>query len=413
MAKEIVMPKLGLTMTEGTVDEWLVAVGDTVKQGDSIATISSEKLSSDVESPADGIILELMAKVGDTVPCKKPMAYIGEEGEAIDSAPSTNGDEEAVSEAEAKTTVADTTSTSKETLQASSSGGKEKDRIFITPIARRMAKEKGIDVSQLNGTGGNGRITRRDVERYTPTVAMPASQPMGALAKEEIGAGLTGMRKTIAQRLVRSLQTTAQVTEHRKADVTRLNEMRETIKKNVNRSLDGGQISWNTLVTKATILALRETPAMNAWYYDGKYEQLDEVHIGMATSVDDGLVVPVIKNAHQMTLTDLGKSIAEVSTQARQGNLPSNLYSGSTFTITNLGGRNIEYFTPILNTPEIGILGVGAIGKELALEAGEVVEKLKLPLSLTFDHQIIDGDPAAEFLDKIIAYLEDPYSLFL
>lgn len=411
MAKEIVMPKLGLTMTEGTIDEWLVKAGDAVKQGDIIATISSEKLSSEVESPADGVILEIVAQVGDTIPCKEPMAYLGEEGEAIDSASSKSGSEEGVTEAEGTATVAD--STSKETVPASSSRGKETSRIFITPIARRMAQEKGIDISQVNGTGGNGRITRRDIERYTPALATPASQPMGALAKEEIGAGLTGMRKTIAQRLVRSLQTTAQVTEHRKADVTQLNEMRETIKKNVTRSLDGGQISWNTLVTKATILALRETPAMNAWYYDGKYEQLDDVHIGMATSVEDGLVVPVIKNAHQMTLTDLGKSIAEVSTQARQGNLPSDLYSGSTFTITNLGGRNIEYFTPILNTPEIGILGVGAIGKELALEAGEVVEKLKLPLSLTFDHQIIDGDPAAEFLGKIIAYLEDPYSLFL
>lgn len=411
MAKEIVMPKLGLTMTEGTIDEWLVKAGDAVKQGDIIATISSEKLSSEVESPADGVILEIVAQVGDTIPCKEPMAYLGEEGEAIDSASSKSGSEEGVTEAEGTATVAD--STSKETVPASSSRGKETSRIFITPIARRMAQEKGIDISQVNGTGGNGRITRRDIERYTPALATPASQPMGALAKEEIGAGLTGMRKTIAQRLVRSLQTTAQVTEHHKADVTQLNEMRETIKKNVTRSLDGGQISWNTLVTKATILALRETPAMNAWYYDGKYEQLDDVHIGMATSVEDGLVVPVIKNAHQMTLTDLGKSIAEVSTQARQGNLPSDLYSGSTFTITNLGGRNIEYFTPILNTPEIGILGVGAIGKELALEAGEVVEKLKLPLSLTFDHQIIDGDPAAEFLGKIIAYLEDPYSLFL
>jgi len=411
MAKEIVMPKLGLTMTEGTIDEWLVEVGDTVKQGDIIATISSEKLSSEVESPADGVILEIVAQVGDTIPCKEPMAYLGDEGEAIDSASSKSGSEEGVTEAEGTTTVEDTTS--KETVPAVSSRGKEDDRIFITPIARRMAQEKGIDISQLNGTGGNGRITRRDIERYTPALATPASQPIGARAKEEIGAGLTGMRKTIAQRLVRSLQTTAQVTEHRKADVTQLNEMRETIKKKVTRSLDGGQISWNTLVTKATILALRETPAMNAWYYDGKYEQLDEVHIGMATSVEDGLVVPVIKNAHQMTLTDLGKSIAEVSTQARQGNLPSDLYSGSTFTITNLGGRNIEYFTPILNTPEIGILGVGAIGKELALEAGEVVEKLKLPLSLTFDHQIIDGEPAAAFLEKIIAYLEDPYSLFL
>lgn len=213
---------------------------------------------------------------------------------------------------------------------------------------------------------------------------------------------------------MRSVHTTARVTNQRKVDVTQLMAFRKEIAGKVNEPLTNGELSINTLLAKAVILALKETPEMNAWYYDGEYVQMEEVHLGIATALEEGLVVPVVRDAHQMALSQLGPAIRKVASDARQGTLDGGLYSGSTFSITNLGGYEIEYFTPIINTPEVGILGVGALQKELELDDdGGVVQKLKLPLSLSYDHQIIDGAPAAEFLSKIAAYLQDPYRLLI
>ncbi|QBK25139.1 dihydrolipoamide acetyltransferase family protein [Ureibacillus thermophilus] len=406
MATEILMPKLGLTMTEGTVEHWFVNEGDEVHAGDAVAEISSEKLTGEVVAPESGTIIKIVAQVGDVVPSKEPIAYIGKPGEQIGSPSTSAGTPEVQT---VKTPVAN------EPAKTESNVKDDGERIFITPIARKMAKELGIDIRNVVGTGGNGRITRLDILRYQASMekASPATDSVPAASTVSYGAGLAGLRKTIAQRMMRSVQTTAQVTNHRKVDITELMKFREDIKSKVKEPLDNNELSINTLLTKAVVLALKDTPDMNAWYHNGEYIRVEEVHIGMATAVEDGLVVPVVKNAHLMSLSQLGAAIKKVTTEARQGTLDGSLYSGSTFTITNLGGYEIEYFTPILNTPEVGILGVGAIQKELALENGEVVEKLKLPLSLTYDHQIIDGAPAAEFLGKIADYLQDPYRLLL
>lgn len=406
MATEILMPKLGLTMTEGTVEHWFVNEGDEVHAGDAVAEISSEKLTGEVVAPESGTIIKIVAQVGDVVPSKAPIAYIGKPGEQIGSPSPSAGTPEVQT---VKTPVAN------EPAKTESNVKDDGERIFITPIARKMAKELGIDIRNVVGTGGNGRITRLDILRYQASMekASPATDSVPAASAVSYGAGLAGLRKTIAQRMMRSVQTTAQVTNHRKVDITELMKFREDIKSKVKETLDNNELSINTLLTKAVVLALKDTPDMNAWYHNGEYIRVEEVHIGMATAVEDGLVVPVVKNAHLMSLSQLGAAIKKVTTEARQGTLDGSLYSGSTFTITNLGGYEIEYFTPILNTPEVGILGVGAIQKELALENGEVVEKLKLPLSLTYDHQIIDGAPAAEFLGKIADYLQDPYRLLL
>lgn len=406
MATEILMPKLGLTMTEGTVEHWFVNEGDEVHAGDAVAEISSEKLTGEVVAPESGTIIKIVAQVGDVVPSKAPIAYIGKPGEQIGSPSPSAGTPEVQT---VKTPVAN------EPAKTESNVKDDGERIFITPIARKMAKKLGIDIRNVVGTGGNGRITRLDILRYQASMekASPATDSVPSASAVSYGAGLAGLRKTIAQRMMRSVQTTAQVTNHRKVDITELMKFREDIKSKVKEPLDNNELSINTLLTKAVVLALKDTPDMNAWYHNGEYIRVEEVHIGMATAVEDGLVVPVVKNAHLMSLSQLGAAIKKVTTEARQGTLDGSLYSGSTFTITNLGGYEIEYFTPILNTPEVGILGVGAIQKELALENGEVVEKLKLPLSLTYDHQIIDGAPAAEFLGKIADYLQDPYRLLL
>ncbi|KRL37403.1 dihydrolipoamide acetyltransferase family protein [Liquorilactobacillus uvarum] len=410
MATEIIMPKLGLTMTEGTVFEWIKNEGDEVKKGEIVATINSEKLTADVDAPADGTLIKIVVPEGEDAKCKEPIGYIGAAGEKIGEGSAS----EQVQTPEKETVSSE--NNAGEPAKPGEDEPKKSDmqmgtsRIFITPLARKIAEDKGLDYRQIKGTGGNGRITRRDVENY-----VPAEQPAITAAETAIaGAGLTGMRQIIAQRMMNSLQNTAQVTLQRKADITNLMAFRKDLKQKVNQSLVDGQLSITTLVAKAVILALKDTPTMNAWYRDGKYEQVDSVNIGMAVALDEGLVVPVVKEAGSMTLTELGRSLNTVITNAREGTLDSSAYSGGTFTISNLGRSGIEYFTPVINQPEIGILGVGTLLNELAFGEDQEIKQLsKLPLSLTFDHQIIDGAPAADFLAEIISYLEDPYTLML
>lgn len=418
MATEIIMPKLGLTMTEGTVDEWLKNEGDSVSKGDIVCSISSEKLTHDVEAPADGVLIKILVPAGDDAECKAPIGFIGEAGEVA------GGQSEAakpVSE-EAKEPAIETSVSEPESVEApvsvattSIENRSDGARIFITPLARKMAKEKGYDISAISGTGGNGRITRRDVERYQPVVnATVASEAVAVQAKASFGAGLSGMRKTIAERMMTSIQTTAQVTIHQKADLSKLLIFKKELKAKADLPLADGQTSITTLLSRAVILALKETPEMNAWYQNGSYEKQEAVHLGMAVAVADGLVVPVVEDADRKTLTDLAKTLNSRISEARSGTLAGKHYTGSTFTISNLGKSGVEYFTPIINSPEIGILGVGSLQKELAFDENrEIIEISKLPLSLTFDHQIVDGSPAAEFLGKVIFYLEHPYSLIL
>lgn len=415
MAKNIVMPTLGLTMTEGTIETLYFNEGDAINTGDVIAEISSEKLSSPVESPVSGIILKIKVQEGDVLPIKEVIAIVGEKGEELAS-DEQNSDVPSVPDEASEEVSKD--STKEETSSKPRTQGGDGERIFATPLARKMAEEKGIDLSDVNGTGGNQRITRLDIDRYVPSEKVVEGAPVvsGVQSKDaaEWGAGLSGMRKTIAQRMMRSIQTTAQVTNQRKIDITNLMAFRQEIKEKVTHPLNKGELSINTLVTRAVILALQEHPQLNAWYHEGNHEMQADIHIGMATDIEEGLVVPVIREANQMTLSQLGSTIASVASQARNGSLPGDLYSGSTFTITNLGGANIEYFTPIINLPEVAILGVGTLIDELALDSeGVVTVRKKLPLSLTYDHQVVDGAPASRFLKTLSEYLNDPYRLIL
>jgi pyruvate dehydrogenase E2 component (dihydrolipoamide acetyltransferase) len=402
-------------MTEGTIENLMVKEGDEVSVGDVVAEISSEKLTSEVEANADGTIIKLVAKEGDTVACKAPMAYIGEPGEDVgdDRAPASEESTETLPDSDQKED--DPLPTGKPAQQTTNTNaGTGGDRIFITPLARKMAEARGIDIQEVNGTGGNGRITKLDIERFVPEEKPAAKTEATQASDAEYGAGLEGMRKTIAERMMRSAHSTASVTNQRKVDITKLMEFRSEMKERTNGTVDKSALSINTLLTRAVVLALKDMPEINAWYYNGEHIINEDIHIGMATDIGDGLVVPVIKNADHMTVSKLGESIKEVATKARQGTLEGDLYSGSTFSITNLGGAGIEYFTPIINTPEVAILGVGAMQSELAFDEDKnVVEKQMLPLSMTYDHQLIDGAPAAEFMQLVADYLEQPYRLIL
>lgn len=412
MATEIIMPKLGLTMTEGTVDIWLKNEGDTVEKGEVVCTISSEKLTHDVEAPESGTLSKILVQAGDDAPCQEPIGLIGDLEEAAET---TTEPEKSTPDPTLGVEIDEKSSESektKEIISGPSNKDTSRGRIFITPLAKKIAESKNIDYTAINGTGGNGRITKRDVEMYQPPIKV--AETVTSTTNTAVGEGLAGMRKTIAQRMMGSIHNSAQVTIHQKADITKLMAFRKELKEKAEIPLVDGQTSITTLLARAVILALKDTPAMNAWYKDGKLEEISEVHLGMAVALDEGLVVPVVQNADKMTLTQLGRTLKERIEKAQNGTLEGKNYSGSTFTISNLGKSGVEYFTPILNSPELGILGVGSLLQELVLdETGQVKQVQKLPLSLTFDHQVIDGSPAADFLGKVISYLERPYGLVL
>lgn len=418
----IVMPKLGMTMTEGTIIEWHKEIGDAVEQGEAVLTISSEKLNQELEAPIAGVLLTKNAEVDEELPVGAAICIIGEEGTEV-------GQDEKKTEPSAAVETATPEKLEAKNLSAGTPDMKNKlddsDRIFITPLARKMAQDENLDITRIKGSGGNGRITKLDIQRvladgldYEKTSSQETetkAAPVSASANlEAIGEGLSPMRKVIAKNMRGSLAQTAQLTLHRKANVDKMIDFQKVLRNEIEASDVDLKLSLTVLIAKATVLALQECKEMNALYYDGGLTEYDEVHLGIATSLDDGLLVPVIENAHQKSIGTLAKDILAVTEKAKNGEASGDLLSGSTFTITNLGAGGIEYFTPILNTPEIGILGVGSFQEELALaEDGTVKSVKKVPFSLTFDHQILDGVTAANFLTVLVKYIESPYLLML
>lgn len=410
MSGTIVMPKLGMTMTEGKIVEWYKEVGDPVNQGEAILMISSEKLNQEIEAPIAGVLLNKNGEVEDELKVGATIAVIGEEGKTV-----LTNDNEAVQPTTAieKPDNSDYTDVLVNKEEKTMKG----DRLFITPLAKKMAKDNNFDMNLIKGTGGNGRITKQDIQRVlangldykSDLPTQPASVDV-----EVVGEGLPPMRKAIARNMRRSLGQTAQLTLHRKANADNLIDFQKVLRKEIESTELDVKLTLTVLIARATVLALQDLKKMNSLYQDGQLTEFDEVHLGIATSLEDGLVVPVIKDAHQKTIGNLAKEIKELTGKARNGEASGDLLSGSTFTITNLGASGIEYFTPILNTPETGILGVGAFQDELILtEKGKVKSVKKIPFSVTFDHQIVDGATAADFLTILTKYIESPYLLVL
>lgn len=404
MVEKVLMPKLGLTMTEGIVNEWFKKEGDAVKKGDTLCSISSEKLSHDVESESDGFLLKIITPAGETALCKHEIALVGQLNEKVSettgsSIPAANNDSAQESQIKATKAVAPTKSQST-----------DNKRVFISKLARKMILEGGIDAQQIVGTGGNGRITRRDVEKYLAT--KPQNKGESQRAPTNVGEGLSGMRRAIASNMMHSLHTTAQLTLQRKVNISQLMQFRTDIKAKLADTTCNSSFSLNIFLLKAVALGLKDVPELNS-NYDGKnYQKFEDVNIGIAVSLDNGLVVPVVKNVTAKTLTQLEKEFKALVQDVRNGDFSS--AKNGTFTISNLGSEGIEYFTPIINTPEVGILGVGSLSERLCFDENKEIKVIKeLPLSLTFDHQIIDGEPAAKFLTAVSNYLENPYLLIV
>lgn len=433
MATEVLMPKLGLTMTEGLVDEWYKNEGDAVKKGEALCSISSEKLSGDVEADDDGTLLKIVVAAGDSTAVKTPIAYVGAADETVSAAATgPTGADDASGAGAAGAEAADEDDPEAGARRANRDTSGDGKRIFISKVAEKMAKKHGIDYSKVKGTGGHGRITKRDMKAYIESHpsgdadsqeassegAASAGAPGAASASGTVtqpvtaGEGLTGMRKIIAQNMMHSLHSTAQLTLHRKVNVTDLLATVSEIKGNLGPGDQAKALSMNVLLIKAVAIALQEHPSLNAHYDGHEYEQCDDVNIGVAVALDDGLAVPTVPNVVGQSLSQLKTVFHDRVDRARNGDIDT--LAPGTFTITNLGTDGIEYFTPVLNVPEVAILGVGAQSTRLTLNGeGEIEEVVELPLSLTIDHQTVDGRTGAEFLSTLADVLAEPYRVLL
>ncbi len=387
MGKTVLMPKLGLTMTKGRIVEWKKREGESVKEGEVIAIIESEKITSEVKAPTSGILLKTYVPKGSYANVGQIIAYIGEPGE--------KPPELAVEVIEAPKPTAPPP------LEAPPPPI-TKVAVRATPRARRLADERGVDLTKIVGSGPGGLITEEDVlreiekrEKYTLT---------GIRVKEHLP--VTPIREVIAKRMVESLQTTAQVTLTIEAQVDALVELREELLKTMEV-----RVTYTDILVKAVATLLKEHPLLNSILEEDKIKILDDINIGVAVALDHGLIVPVIKNANKKHLKQIAEEARELARKAREGLLTPDEVSQGTFTITNLGMFSIDAFTPIINPPEAAILGVGRIVKKPVVIEDNIRIGNVMWLSLTFDHRIMDGHVAAKFLQDLAQILNDKNKL--
>ena len=410
MATEIRMPMWGMGMLEGTIVEWFKHEGDAIENGERLAEIEAAKTVEDLLAPAAGILHRIVVPAGATVPIQEVLAILledgakdagdGDVGERGDGDAGERGDgdagERGGSQRGARTAVpADAPATTVDGPAAASAPVRN-----VVPRARQRAKELGVDLAAVAGTGPGGRIDVEDVERAaTPAAAPRAADVAAPPADGGLTIALTGMRGTIARRMHASLQSTAQLTLVTTADVTDLVAYRDTLEP---------RPTYTDFVVKAAALALREHPGLNATIDGDRVRLLPDVHIGVATAVPDGLVVPVVRDADTVPLAQIARTSAELVAKVRAGTIGADDLSGSTFTVTSLGGQGIDAFTPIINPPEVAILGVGRILDQPTRDGDGVRWRKAITLSLTIDHQVVDGAPGAAFLETLAEFLGSP-----
>ncbi len=424
MATPVKMPLLGMTMEEGIISRWLVEDGDSVTKGQVIVEFETDKINAEIEAPADGVIGGITAKAGESVKVQGVVAYILEKGEGLPAAgiedeqiaetptpPATvAAAPPAIVEAPAAPPVQAVSQTSAVMIQAAQPDG----RIKASPLARRLARELGVNIAVLRGSGPGDRIVANDVRANADgariDAAVPAAVTATATAAVAATVPLAGIRKTIADRMTQSLSTMAQLTLATEVDATRFVELRTNLASQHEDAI-GFRISFNDLLARIVIRALSEHPNMNATLNGEDIVQNAQVNIGLAIEVTDGLVVPNVKNAQNLQLVDLASALHKLIADIEGGNLNLDDLTGGTFTITNLGALGVDAFTPIINPPECAILGVGRIVPKPAVVEGEVAVRQMMTLSLTFDHRLNDGAPAARFLQRISQLIEQPYLL--
>ena len=417
MAYEVLMPQLGLTMEEGTVSQWIKHEGDEVKTGDVIVEITTDKLTNEVASEHDGVLLKIVAQEGEDIPVKGLLAYIGQPGEAVGDAPAAPA---AAPAAEAAPAAAAASAAAPAPVAAN---GK---RIRISPLARKTAAKMGVDYSGIAGTGPSGRIVVKDILAAAEAQKnAPAAAPAAAAApakKEAPKAGLelmegdtvvklTGMRKVVAERMLASHTEIPPVTQNIKVDVTELMKFRKML-----LAETGKKYSVNDLVLKAIAKCLTQHPEILVSFDEANHQIIQRKHenIGLAVALDAGLITPVIRDADKMGLDTLSATAKDLAARAKENKLTADEYKGSTITVSNLGMFGIETFTPIINQPDSVIVGVCAIEDELQMDdEGKLSKHQVMRLSVTLDHRTLDGAVVAKFEMDLRDILQNPMSIVL
>ncbi len=427
MAKKVIMPKQGLQMTEGTIINWIYKEGENVTENQPLLEIETDKTTTEIDAPADGVLLKIIREEGDVVPVSEIIAIIGEAGEDISEFLDSGSD--------AVVQVADVEVEVNRSVERVAAGDKrknytpralmtaqqrgidinsvtpsvtgeivvekdvlnwegEKSGAKITPVAKRIAEQNDVDLDGVSGTGAKGKITKADV--------------LGTFNRSEnCDEGrtrlipLTSMRRIIAKRMVESLSVQAQTTHTITVNMENAAKLREQFK------ATGKSVSFNDIVLMAVSRGLTEHPMMNASFTDEGIVLHNYVNIGIAVALDGGLIVPNIKDAHKMRLLEIGENAKTLATKARENKLSSQDYSGGTFTVSNLGMYGLDKFVAIINPPESGILALGAIKKQCIVENDEPTIARMMEMTLTYDHRIIDGAPAAEFLCRVKECIEN------
>ncbi len=412
MATNIEMPKLSDTMTEGTLVSWKVKVGDEVEIGDVIAEIETDKATMEMEAFDEGTITQINVEVGAKAPVGAVLAILSEDGEDTSAAPSSSTATSTSPSPAASTSAPAATSTPVATPAPTADGS----RLRVSPLARKISSQKGIDLSTVTGTGPGGRITAADLDNVAPatsptTATAPASAaPQGmkpAVADQDTITPLSSMRKIIADRLLLSKQTIPHFYLHVEADTEALMKLRKQVNVQAENT-HGNKYSVNDFVLKALISACQAVPAVNAAFNGDSIVQYANVGVSVAIAVEDGLVTPVVKNAQTKSLLEISKEVKDMAVRARDKKLQPNEFDGGTITISNLGAWGIESFDAIVNPPQAAILSVGGINHKPVVVNGEIVAGQRMNIGLSCDHRVIDGAVAATFLNEVKKLIENP-----
>jgi len=453
MATEIFMPKLGMSMTEGSIVRWMRKDGDTISKGEPLFEVQTDKVVIEAESPGAGV-LKILTGEGIVVPVFTTIGWVLAPGEKVpeagagalevEQAVSAKPPEEVAKAAPGESAMAVSTVPGRipaspaakriarevgvdlTAVKGTGPGGRivandveafaEAMRVKASPVARRMAQEAGLDLSKVTGTGPGGRITKEDVEREAAKPAVAASAPtIAPVPAVPVGAEtipVAGIRKVIFERMAYSSNTVARVTEFVEVDATDLVALRTQLKAELQKTEDVA-VGYNDLLIMIVAKALHEHPLVNSTIADREIKLLPQINIGLAVDTERGLLVPVIRDADRKSLVEIVREVRALASRAVAGaSLPDDL-TGGTFTITNLGMYEIDGFTPIVNLPESAILGVGRIQAKPAVYEGQIAIRQMMILSLSFDHRSIDGAPAARFLQRVKHLIEKPYLLLM
>ncbi len=425
MAEVVYMPKLSDTMTEGVVAAWTKNVGDAVKSGEVLAEIETDKATMEFESFYDGVLLHIGVETGKAAPVNSVLAIIGSAGEDISvilanaAAGAPGASTEAQTPAPAApvsapapvSTPAPSPAPVAAAVAAPAAMNSNSERVFASPLAKKLAAERGIDIHAVGGTGENGRIVKRDVDHYvpyTPAANAPAytAAPAGTVSFTD--EPISQMRKTIARRLAESKFTAPHFYLTLDIDMDAAIATRKSL-----NSIDGVKVSFNDMVVKSVAMALRKHPAVNSAWMGDFIRRNEHVNIGVAVAVEDGLLVPVVRFADGKGLTQISAEVRDYAQKAKDKKLQPSDWEGNTFTISNLGMFGIESFTAIVNPPDACILAIGGIKEVPVVKNGQVVPGNVMKVTLSCDHRVVDGASGAAFLQTFKTYMEQPAAMLL